>query len=200
MFGIGVGELFVIFIIAVVVIGPQRLPEVARTIGKLVATAKRTTNQLRDQMHEEVRKFEDMEEIKEFKSVVQSELYNMQETTKDYVQQEIEQEEKRLEEEAHKMEQALTAEGGPAPATEPSIAPPADAPAADTPAADGPAPEALADNADAASGALASGETASPLPPAAAAASSGGNGNTPGRAQPGRPTLPPESSSDKPVT
>jgi sec-independent protein translocase protein TatB len=214
MFGIGVGELFVILIIAVVVIGPQKLPEVARTIGRLFATAKRTTNQLRDQMHEEVRKFEDIEEVKEFKSVVQSELYNMQEATHSYVQHEMEQEEKRLESEVRNIEQALTAEGGPAPdsasdsasdsapSVAPSIAPPADAPAAEAPAvaernAEGRSAAAAGDT-ESTPVAVAQGET--PVPPAEATASSAGNGSAPGSAREVHPSIPPASGSDKPVT
>lgn len=125
MFGIGAGELLVIFIIAIVVIGPKQLPEVARTIGKLFATFKRTTNQLRDQMHAEVQKFHEMEEVKEFKSTIESEMYNIHDTAETYVKQEIESQEKELEDEARKMEQAFTAEGGPeAPEPDPSASPP----------------------------------------------------------------------------
>jgi sec-independent protein translocase protein TatB len=200
MFGIGVGELFVIFIIAVVVIGPHKLPEVARTIGKLVATAKRTTNQLRDQMHEEVRKFEDMEEVKEFKSVVQSELYNMQDTAKNYVQNEIEQEEKRLEDEARDIERAFTAEGGPdtAAAAEPSIAPPAEDPAAQAPAAAG--QSAAAEDGRTASAGAAFGETAGPALSGDAPTASGSNGGSPGHAEEDRTPLAPASGTDKPAT
>ena len=112
MFGIGAGELFVIFIIAIVVIGPKQLPDVARTIGKVFATFKRTSNQLRDQMQEEVRKFQEMEEVKEFKSVVESEVYNFKSTAEEYVQKEVEQEQKRFEEESKTLEASLMAEGG----------------------------------------------------------------------------------------
>jgi Tat protein translocase TatB subunit len=113
MFGIGAGELFVIFIIAIVVIGPKQLPDVARTIGKVFTTFKRTSNQLRDQMQEEVKKFQEMEEVKEFKSVVESEVYNIQSTTEEYVQKEIQDEEKRFQEEARDLDTSLMAEGGP---------------------------------------------------------------------------------------
>jgi len=114
MFGIGAGELLVIFVIAIVVIGPKQLPEVARTLGKLFTTFKRTTNQLRDQMQTEVQKFHEMEEVKEFKTAIESEMYNVQETAETYVKQELETEEKRLEDEARNIDQAFSAEGGPA--------------------------------------------------------------------------------------
>jgi sec-independent protein translocase protein TatB len=41
--GIGPGELLLIFIIALIVLGPRRLPEVARQIGKLLGDLQRTS-------------------------------------------------------------------------------------------------------------------------------------------------------------
>jgi len=50
MFNIGPLELFVIFIIALLVIGPKRLPELARALGRAVGEFKRATNELRDNL------------------------------------------------------------------------------------------------------------------------------------------------------
>ena len=41
MFDIGIQELIVIFLVALFVFGPDKLPELARNIGKLVAQLKR---------------------------------------------------------------------------------------------------------------------------------------------------------------
>jgi Tat protein translocase TatB subunit len=46
LFGIGAGELFLIMILALVVIGPERLPEVAGQIGRTVGDLRRQANQL----------------------------------------------------------------------------------------------------------------------------------------------------------
>jgi len=43
MFGIGVTELMVILVIALVVLGPQKLPEVAKLLGKGLAEFRRAT-------------------------------------------------------------------------------------------------------------------------------------------------------------
>jgi Tat protein translocase TatB subunit len=47
MFGIGMTELMVIFVIGLVVLGPKRLPELARTLGKSLAEFRRASNDLR---------------------------------------------------------------------------------------------------------------------------------------------------------
>ena len=47
MFGIGMPELMVIFVIGLVVLGPKRLPELARTLGKSLSEFRRASNDLR---------------------------------------------------------------------------------------------------------------------------------------------------------
>jgi Tat protein translocase TatB subunit len=47
MFGIGMTELMVIFVIGLVVLGPKRLPELARSLGKSLAEFRRASNEMR---------------------------------------------------------------------------------------------------------------------------------------------------------
>ena len=47
MFGIGMTELMVIFVIGLVVLGPKRLPELARSLGKSLAEFRRASNDMR---------------------------------------------------------------------------------------------------------------------------------------------------------
>lgn len=53
MFGIGIGELIVILIIAFVVVGPEKLPQIARTLGKGFHELRRATDGLREEIEKE---------------------------------------------------------------------------------------------------------------------------------------------------
>ncbi|MEE9543292.1 MAG: twin-arginine translocase TatA/TatE family subunit [Thermodesulfobacteriota bacterium] len=47
MFGIGITEIILILIVALVIIGPEKLPELAKTIGKTFNEFKRTSNDIK---------------------------------------------------------------------------------------------------------------------------------------------------------
>lgn len=63
MFGIGMPELIIIMVIALVVMGPQKLPELARSLGKGLAEFKRASNDFRRSMEEEARIVEEKERL-----------------------------------------------------------------------------------------------------------------------------------------
>ena len=52
---IGMPELIVIFVIALVVFGPRKLPELGHSLGRAIAEFKRATNELQHTFEEEVR-------------------------------------------------------------------------------------------------------------------------------------------------
>ena len=49
MFGIGMTELLVIFVIGLLVLGPKRLPELARSLGRTLAEFRRASTDLRQE-------------------------------------------------------------------------------------------------------------------------------------------------------
>jgi Tat protein translocase TatB subunit len=47
MFGIGTGEILLLLVIALIVLGPERMPKLARDLGRAVAEFRRTSDELR---------------------------------------------------------------------------------------------------------------------------------------------------------
>jgi sec-independent protein translocase protein TatA len=48
-------ELIIIFVIALIIFGPRKLPELGRSLGKSLAEFKRASNELRTTLEEEIR-------------------------------------------------------------------------------------------------------------------------------------------------
>jgi len=71
MFGIGFPELVVILAVALVVLGPQRLPEVARMLGRAYAQLRRASEEFQQTIRQDLAALERQEDINRNKAIAQ---------------------------------------------------------------------------------------------------------------------------------
>jgi TatA/E family protein of Tat protein translocase len=64
MGSLGMQEIIVIFVIALIVFGPRKLPELGKSLGRGLAEFKRASNELKATWEEEVRLDKEREEFK----------------------------------------------------------------------------------------------------------------------------------------
>ena len=76
MFDIGFSELIVIALVALIVIGPERLPRVARTLGALLGRAQRYVNDVKADIQREV----DLDGLKNIRSTFQDAAKSVEES------------------------------------------------------------------------------------------------------------------------
>ena len=74
MFDISFTELMLIGVVALVVIGPERLPKVARTVGHLLGRAQRYVNDVKGDIQREV----ELDELRKMKDEMESAARSMQ--------------------------------------------------------------------------------------------------------------------------
>ncbi len=91
MFEIGFSELVVIMVVALIVIGPERLPKVARTLGHLWGRAQRYVNGVKADIERDMA----MEEFRLLKEKVQAEAAAAQQAVKQ-IDQHLEQEARQM--------------------------------------------------------------------------------------------------------
>jgi len=66
-------EIIFLALLGLILFGPKRLPEIARTMGKFVAEFKRASNEFQSQIHEEIHKLE----LEEHAKAIQAETNNI---------------------------------------------------------------------------------------------------------------------------
>src|SRR5947209_12173810 len=119
MFDIGFSELMVIAVVALIVIGPERLPRVARTMGHLFGRLQRYVNDVKADINREI----ELDELRKFKSTFEDAARGFEgsvNTTLDSVQNEVSKTETEINE-LTKIEDA--APSGTSPSTAADTAP-----------------------------------------------------------------------------
>ena len=71
MFGIGLPEMIIIAAVALIFIGPDKLPGVLRSIGKGLVELKRSTSDVRSTVQDEMNKIEEEIELKDVRESAQ---------------------------------------------------------------------------------------------------------------------------------
>lgn len=102
MFDVSFTELLTIAVIALVVIGPERLPKVARTVGHLLGRAQRYVNDIKSDIRREV----ELDELRSLKQEMEGAARKLEDTVRsnvdelnqsmNEVQQSVEQQDKEL--------------------------------------------------------------------------------------------------------
>jgi len=83
MFGIDFPELVVIAVVALIVIGPEHLPKVARTIGHLWGRAQRYVNGVKADISRDMA----LEELRQLQQKTQQEVGNLEHSMKEAAQE-----------------------------------------------------------------------------------------------------------------
>jgi len=82
MFDVGLSEMMVILVVALIVIGPERLPKVARTMGLLWGRAQRYINGIKNDISRDLA----MEEMRQLKEKVQQEATAVEQSARTFTQ------------------------------------------------------------------------------------------------------------------
>lgn len=68
MFGLGMPELLVILVVALIVIGPKKLPDIARALGKGMREFRKATNDIKQNIDFDPRDYDPRTALKEITS------------------------------------------------------------------------------------------------------------------------------------
>jgi sec-independent protein translocase protein TatB len=126
MFDIGFSEIVVIAVVALVVLGPEKLPKTARTLGHLFGRLQRYVNDVKRDIQREL----ELDELRKLQQNVQSAAKEIEDSMASATRD--------VEQNVRDVEAALSATAGTAPSKPPAETPPA-TPAASVPSAPPPA-------------------------------------------------------------
>ncbi len=96
MFDIGFSEMMVIAVIALIVLGPEKLPRVARTAGHLLGRMQRYVNDVKSDINREI----ELDELRKLQKEMQSTAQDIEQTVKGQISS-VESEFKQLSDSTH---------------------------------------------------------------------------------------------------
>jgi sec-independent protein translocase protein TatB len=79
MIDLGISKLMLIGVVALVVIGPEKLPRVARTVGNLLGRAQRYVNEVKSEVNRQI----ELEELKRMRKGFEEAASNLQQTVEE---------------------------------------------------------------------------------------------------------------------
>ena len=90
MFDIGASEIFVIGVVALIVIGPERLPRVAKTLGALFGRLQRYVSEVKSDINREI----ELDELRKLKATMQDAARSIEQSVTsqvNYIDSEVKQ-------------------------------------------------------------------------------------------------------------
>lgn len=107
MFDIGVSELFVVGVVALIVIGPERLPRVAKTMGHLFGRMQRYVSDVKADISREI----ELDELRKLQSTMQDAARSIEQsvsTQVNFIESEVKQAGAELEKQAQEAVAPMT--------------------------------------------------------------------------------------------
>lgn len=74
MFGLGIPELIIIFVIALIVFGPKKLPDLGKSIGRAMAEFKKASEEFQESVRTEMKEVEKTADVKEEMKQLEKEI------------------------------------------------------------------------------------------------------------------------------
>ncbi|MCL4125347.1 UNVERIFIED_CONTAM: hypothetical protein GTU68_041340 [Idotea baltica] len=87
MFGVSFPEIFFVLVIALIVFGPEKLPEFAKTLGKFMGQLKNHTDGARKEFYNAI--YKPAEELKNEVNSIKSDLKTSKEAIKENIKEDI---------------------------------------------------------------------------------------------------------------
>lgn len=114
MFDIGASEIFVIGVVALIVIGPERLPRVARTLGHLFGRLQRYVSEVKADINREI----ELEELRKLKATMQDAARSIEQSVTsqvNYIETEVRQAGAEVQKQVQSVQKQVESAVSPAP-------------------------------------------------------------------------------------